>query len=889
MPAIYPPTPSPKPIGRERPLSPFRRVLLIAGATAVMLLAYLFCLLALLVVLFMLALDVVLLVPAARVGMAKMMAGALKQQWRLAGLLLRGLQLKEGPDYDIVLTREEAPRLFALAEELAPLVGVPPPAEIRLVMRLNAWVKVRGYRTARASSIVGVGLDLLAALSESEVRAVLAHELGHARFIQPGYKGWLTNALRRITQLAVTLDMRSAPKEAQFLTATALWKGMEIYARTGSKMVAAYSRQHEFDADRIAAEVCGASLYKKALLNVHVAELAAGQITHRERLIQCEREESFPQWLHGRFTPDPDRLSELSTQVVATPSEDPYSTHPPLKDRLDLLPDDGTVLPDSPSALNLLANPESTASRLIVKLEELMSQAEKEENEKLRELIRSGRKGSNVTLVQTAGWLFVLASFVAACSIFYVHSQLPNDTSPLIVLFMISALMLGGGILMVLRGGHKQTTRIPIPPFAKIEPYLPGGDLYAPPKDLNVWRNQALGRVFGMAPVGRNRNARADWWGKRCALALAECDFSLAYGAATKGLAERATQMECLLAQGVVAAYHGDMATIEKSLGKALSLYRLGPSVSWTLGWSLAMVGNWPRAEAYLHDALAHRSGEASIWALVGRCQWEREKLHEAAASLRRAVQINPQDVSQKLVLAQILLDAGRPLECSRLLGSMNVLTMEDRRGPLSFVRVNLLLGKKGEAGEMAARFATNSPNARGLLALASAYAEVKENEEAAVYLQRVRALGHYPEALIGLAYLAHEAKEGERAMSLLREAISLQAPLAGDARGPLEVLHSACRLWASLTPPVRNCKIWVAEVNTVQSAFPAAGLSLVVSAPTTGVGEQIIHALFEAMSPGMGNRRPPVQWSPVPGVEQSKEPVSPGIYGVNYPYGMTR
>src|SRR2546427_11377648 len=77
-------------------------------------------------------------------------------------------------------------------------------------MHSNAWAQLRGYRRGAGRTSVGIGFDLLAGLTVSEVEGVLAHELAHARLVQRGFSRWLKKGLARLSQVTTELSARAA-------------------------------------------------------------------------------------------------------------------------------------------------------------------------------------------------------------------------------------------------------------------------------------------------------------------------------------------------------------------------------------------------------------------------------------------------------------------------------------------------------------------------------------------------------------------------------------------------------------------------------------------------------------------------------------------------------
>ncbi|GGS00642.1 M48 family metalloprotease [Deinococcus sedimenti] len=95
-----------------------------------------------------------------------------------AGLLLHLLWTsaprRRPKPFGEVINLNDQPDLRSLIDEVARQLQVNRPDEVRLLPDMNAYMSVRGAR-----STLGLGLPLLLSLPEPEVRAVVAHELGH--------------------------------------------------------------------------------------------------------------------------------------------------------------------------------------------------------------------------------------------------------------------------------------------------------------------------------------------------------------------------------------------------------------------------------------------------------------------------------------------------------------------------------------------------------------------------------------------------------------------------------------------------------------------------------------------------------------------------------------
>ncbi|MFE9656103.1 M48 family metallopeptidase [Micromonospora sp. NPDC006431] len=95
--------------------------------------------------------------------------------------LWKAIRVRSEPAPGLVLAEQGAPLLWATVRELAQAVGTRAPDEIRLVPNVNAAVTEQ----SRLLGLLGgrrtlyVGLPLLQGMRVDQLRAVLAHELGH--------------------------------------------------------------------------------------------------------------------------------------------------------------------------------------------------------------------------------------------------------------------------------------------------------------------------------------------------------------------------------------------------------------------------------------------------------------------------------------------------------------------------------------------------------------------------------------------------------------------------------------------------------------------------------------------------------------------------------------
>src|SRR5262245_22641409 len=153
----------------EQPLNSRRRVALVASGLSMIVLCYAFSAVSIIFLLTLLALELLLLLAAARFGIARLITPLLKRHTPLLWIFLRSFWLRKGAEYRLLLQRSDAPRLFAIVDRIAERFSVASPKEISIEVGANAWVRLPGYRSGADGTILAVGYDLLAALSEGQV------------------------------------------------------------------------------------------------------------------------------------------------------------------------------------------------------------------------------------------------------------------------------------------------------------------------------------------------------------------------------------------------------------------------------------------------------------------------------------------------------------------------------------------------------------------------------------------------------------------------------------------------------------------------------------------------------------------------------------------------
>jgi Zn-dependent protease with chaperone function len=183
-----------------------------------------------------------------------------------AALVLRAMWVRMPPPGGIELTRAEAPRLFALIDELKARLVSPRIYRVLLDGDFNASVTPvprlgplgwhRHYLT--------LGLPLMQALSPEQFRAVLAHELGHLSGNHGRFSSWIYRVRLTWLQLLARLQAEERWGSAIFV------KFFNWYAPYFDAYSFVLARQHEYEADRAAADVTSGQTAGEALVAVNI-------------------------------------------------------------------------------------------------------------------------------------------------------------------------------------------------------------------------------------------------------------------------------------------------------------------------------------------------------------------------------------------------------------------------------------------------------------------------------------------------------------------------------------------------------------------------------------------------------------------------------------------
>jgi Zn-dependent protease with chaperone function len=231
----------------------------------------------------------------------------------------------------IPLHREDAPELFALIEDLRAGLAAPSVDEVLLTWGADAACQQRvrfgPFGPTRRSVLVG--LPALLAITAEELRAILAHELGHFSTSSGRAGAWVYGVRETWSRLVVDLHERRSLTKGVF---TALFGWYMSYFGRYSFVLA---RQQEASADRAAAALSGGVVLADALVRLTILRQALSRQTglafgmaSLSGLAPVAQARAF---IRGALDP---RQSQRDLMAAIAAEEELADVHPPLRTRL---------------------------------------------------------------------------------------------------------------------------------------------------------------------------------------------------------------------------------------------------------------------------------------------------------------------------------------------------------------------------------------------------------------------------------------------------------------------------------------------------------------------------------------------------------------------------
>lgn len=824
-----------------RPLGRSAKFLLILAASATIALCYLFSAVAMLALLLLILLELLVGIALARFGMLGVVAPVIERHFGLFKLFARSLWLSKGEDCRVPLARDEAPRLFALLDSLAGRLGISAPREVVVEMNVGAWVELHGWRQGSRATRLGLGYDLLAGLGEAEVEAVLAHEMVHAKLVRRGLKRWLNGGLARMGRLANELSDRQEAfrmaKKRSSVGAICL-SGADACTRLAARLVAAYSRQDEFEADHGAAELCGAAPLRSALEKLHGLADRTARLGWNERVAKLQLGQGYAAWL----------LTEIAAEAIHTTAEssadtDPYSSHPSIRDRLAALPAPAaaSAATSSASALELIIAPDALADRLVSAIESFSAKLEARDDHQLNGLARKIRSGAETRPLQALAIFIVIGALVGLIFAFAEGFNL--------ALFLVMLTGVGGGAWLYRFGRYRNRYALPIPSFAAIRAGL---DRLVEISDPAAEEKRLEENLRKDAPTLVGKKAVAAFYHERAFAALARTEFVEAHVAARLGLLADAKSVPCALAFVVAAGAHRQQDLVGQNLHflRTQSALRT-PDTLWAAAWALFLINDWAASEALLLDLVKLRPENVHFRLLLSACAAHRGKRQTALTRAREAVALAPDDLDANQILVGLLLDGGYVREATERVSRLPSEMIRHSDFGLHRVRLHLLRGE-AEAAESVEKLLLEAAadDASLHIRLAAAHEDVRRNERAWALYEAATRLGHYPEARLALGRLATRRGRHDDARFHLLAALNTKLTLGPKALPPLSLFGAVVASLRELRGPGVPCQAWIATYDSGPVLGPLAGVSFVLFAQDETQARADMRGIADAILP---------------------------------------
>ena len=848
---------------RERPISAPVKAGLILLLTFLTLLYFPLCLLALAFIGCVLAVDLLLLIVMLRLARPGAAFPPMRRMWRLARVIFSTFRSpREGAKYHVELTAAEAPHLFTTVRDCARRVGCAPPDSIVLEMTCGAWVRLEGYRSGHGRSTLGLGFNLLTALGQQEIEAIVLHEMAHALLVQRGLTKVGVQGVSRFIRLVEETQetaQREEPVQGEiwghFWTASLLARIGSILAAAGVRMYALYSRQDEFDADRSSAALCGGAVFGDALLKSAMIDARAAEFEWHDCVLQSQREGSYTEWMRGKLRIENEKeLVKLRREALDRDRRSHYSFHPTIEDRIAHVEDEAS---SSPVAVQFaptmpapwFADADATVDRLFSFIERALMDEEREESENLSRWERKRRVKRSPNSLETIAIVLFLGGGVGILIGLFADLGPDPMAHAFVVAGSFAAALLGFALYRL--GAPPEPEMLPVPEFSLFEDSLEKiwatGNNYAP-------LLQTPPPSVGGPAASAGRAERLRYWTERGEAALLRCDYTGALTCGLQALGAVRTNLEAMLLAGVGYNCLGQEAAGDGLLGQVIAVHPRSTAVRWAMAWACLATGNWVPAEAYMLGVVEKSPNNATFVAALALAQARHGNLRQAIENMRRAVALEPESMRLRLRLVQYLLMAGRVRAAVPEIEAVEKFpnAQTDRDVQLSLVRLHLMLNHKTQADAQAKITAMQHPEAQTFFRLGTSYAMTDHFQDATAYFHHATANALYPMAWVQLGFLHEKADRKLEARACFLGALNLFHPVAPNAEDPFDALSAALAGIRGLRPPSPTLFLWEVALDVRQlPAFKMADFLLLVLAPNRNSAIGYANEIFTAMHPG--------------------------------------
>lgn len=256
----------------------------------------------------------------------------------LIWVICRSLWITLPEPQGVEIRPEQAPELFRRLDRVQTALGGPSLSSVIIVGDFNASITqlprlgIFGWNR----NILALGWPLLLALNADQCEAVVAHEFGHLSSSHGRFAAWVYRI--RTTWFALMESLKQETGVGGIL----FGRFFSWYAPAFGAYSFVLARRHEFDADRLGADLVGAAVSGQALIGTCLWNAALDELFWNDFQKGARLSPEPPLDLYAamerffRSPPSSERLAHwlrISLQVKTT-SED---THPSLRERLQAL------------------------------------------------------------------------------------------------------------------------------------------------------------------------------------------------------------------------------------------------------------------------------------------------------------------------------------------------------------------------------------------------------------------------------------------------------------------------------------------------------------------------------------------------------------------------
>jgi Zn-dependent protease with chaperone function len=256
-----------------------------------------------------------------------------------AWVIARSLWVTFPLPHGLKLSRHQVPRLFTLVDELTTELQSPPFHNILLNQEFNAAVVqvprlgIFGWQ----ENYLLLGLPLMQSLSLEQLKAVLAHELGHLSGNHSRFGAWIYRIRKTWMQIYERLHQND-----QHDTAILFNRFLDWYWPSFNAYSFVLARMNEYEADRCAAQLAGAHNAAEALMSIEIKARFLENSFWAEIRSQVEHQADPPDNVYSSMltvlqAPIAEAKSKQWLEQAFAQKTNNADTHPCLSDRLKSL------------------------------------------------------------------------------------------------------------------------------------------------------------------------------------------------------------------------------------------------------------------------------------------------------------------------------------------------------------------------------------------------------------------------------------------------------------------------------------------------------------------------------------------------------------------------